>query len=84
MGVLEQFVLIVANDYQHIQLRLGNGLLQMRQRRLRQANLVGPAGYVSMEDGCVGGFVQRGVEGAPDMRAAASKFMNPRPSPSAT
>jgi anthranilate 1,2-dioxygenase large subunit len=32
--------------------------------RLRQANLVGPAGYVSMEDGCVGGFVQRGIEGA--------------------
>ena len=27
-------------------------------------NLVGPAGYVSMEDGCVGGFVQRGVAAA--------------------
>ena len=27
---------------------------EMRRRRLRQANLVGPAGYVSMEDGCVG------------------------------
>jgi anthranilate 1,2-dioxygenase large subunit len=25
---------------------------------------VGPAGYVSMEDGCVGGFVQRGIDGA--------------------
>lgn len=34
---------------------------EMRKRRLRQANLVGPAGYVSMEDGCVGGFVQRGI-----------------------
>jgi anthranilate 1,2-dioxygenase large subunit/terephthalate 1,2-dioxygenase oxygenase component alpha subunit len=29
--------------------------------RLRQANLVGPAGFVSMEDGAVGGFVQRGI-----------------------
>ena len=39
---------------------------EMRRRRLRQANLVGPAGYVSMEDGCVGGFVQRGVATAGD------------------
>jgi len=37
---------------------------EMRQRRLRQLNLVGPAGYVSMEDGCVGGFVQRGAAAA--------------------
>jgi len=33
----------------------------MTERRLRQGNLVGPAGYISMEDGCVGGFVQRGI-----------------------
>ncbi len=39
---------------------------EMRRRRLRQANLVGPAGYVSMEDGCVGGFVERGVAAAGD------------------
>lgn len=38
----------------------------MHRRRLRQANLVGPAGYVSMEDGCVGGFVQRGAAAAGD------------------
>ena len=38
----------------------------MRRRRIRQANLVGPAGFVSMEDGCVGGFVQRGAAAAPD------------------
>ena len=37
--------------------------------RLRQCNLVGPAGYVSMEDGCVGGFVQRGTIGAADRHA---------------
>jgi anthranilate 1,2-dioxygenase large subunit/terephthalate 1,2-dioxygenase oxygenase component alpha subunit len=39
----------------------------MRRRRLKQANLVGPAGYVSMEDGCVGGFVQRGAAAAPEV-----------------
>jgi phenylpropionate dioxygenase-like ring-hydroxylating dioxygenase large terminal subunit len=36
----------------------------LRRLRLKQANLVGPAGYVSMEDGCVGGFVQRGAAAA--------------------
>ncbi len=36
----------------------------MNGRRFRQQNLVGPAGYVSMEDGCVGGFVQRGIAAA--------------------
>jgi anthranilate 1,2-dioxygenase large subunit len=36
----------------------------MTERRLQQANLVGPAGYVSMEDGAVGGFVQRAIKGA--------------------
>jgi anthranilate 1,2-dioxygenase large subunit/terephthalate 1,2-dioxygenase oxygenase component alpha subunit len=41
----------------------------MRTRRLRQNNLAGPAGYVSMEDGCVGGFVQRGVATAGEERA---------------
>jgi anthranilate 1,2-dioxygenase large subunit/terephthalate 1,2-dioxygenase oxygenase component alpha subunit len=39
---------------------------EIRRRRLKQSNLVGPAGYVSMEDGCVGGFVQRGVAAAGD------------------
>ena len=34
---------------------------EMNRRRLKQQNLVGPAGFVSMEDGCVGGFVQRGI-----------------------
>ena len=37
---------------------------RLRAIRLKQANLVGPAGYVSMEDGCVGGFVQRGAAAA--------------------
>lgn len=37
--------------------------------RLKQANLVGPAGFISMEDGAVGGFVQRGIAGAADHEA---------------
>lgn len=40
---------------------------QMTERRLRQANLIGPAGYISMEDGAAPGFVQRGVASAPDL-----------------
>ncbi|HJU15961.1 MAG TPA: Rieske 2Fe-2S domain-containing protein [Stellaceae bacterium] len=36
----------------------------MTERRLAQANLVGPAGYVSMEDGAVGGFIQRAIKGS--------------------
>jgi len=41
----------------------------MVELRLKANNLVGPAGFISMEDGCVGGFVQRGVAGAPDQKA---------------
>jgi anthranilate 1,2-dioxygenase large subunit/terephthalate 1,2-dioxygenase oxygenase component alpha subunit len=39
----------------------------MTERRLRQANLIGPAGYISMEDGAAPGFVQRAVTTAPDL-----------------
>ena len=39
---------------------------ELRAQRLKQNNLVGPAGYVSMEDGAVGGFVQRGIAAAAD------------------
>ena len=38
----------------------------MTRRRLLQANLVGPAGYISMEDGAATGFVQRGVAASAD------------------
>jgi phenylpropionate dioxygenase-like ring-hydroxylating dioxygenase large terminal subunit len=34
--------------------------------RLKANNLVGPAGFISMEDGCVGGFVQRAAKADPD------------------
>jgi anthranilate 1,2-dioxygenase large subunit/terephthalate 1,2-dioxygenase oxygenase component alpha subunit len=42
---------------------------EQRTARLKQLNLVGPAGLVSMEDGCVGGFVQRGIATAQGERA---------------
>jgi phenylpropionate dioxygenase-like ring-hydroxylating dioxygenase large terminal subunit len=38
----------------------------MTERRLLQANLVGPAGFISLEDGAATGFVQRGTRGADD------------------
>jgi anthranilate 1,2-dioxygenase large subunit len=34
----------------------------MTERRLRQGNLIGAAGYIAMEDGCIGGFVQRALQ----------------------
>lgn len=37
---------------------------ELRALRLRQGNLIGPAGYVSMEDGVIGEYVQRGIAGA--------------------
>jgi phenylpropionate dioxygenase-like ring-hydroxylating dioxygenase large terminal subunit len=39
---------------------------QTTELRLAQANLVGPAGYVSMEDGAVGNFIQRAIPGSED------------------
>jgi anthranilate 1,2-dioxygenase large subunit/terephthalate 1,2-dioxygenase oxygenase component alpha subunit len=37
---------------------------RMTELRLKQANLVGPAGYISLEDGAATGFVQRGAASA--------------------
>lgn len=42
---------------------------EKRTVRLKQSNLIGPAGFISMEDGAVGGFVQRGIKGAFDHNA---------------
>ena len=42
---------------------------EQRNVRLKQLNLVGPAGFISMEDGAVGGFVQRGIAGAHGLQA---------------
>jgi anthranilate 1,2-dioxygenase large subunit/terephthalate 1,2-dioxygenase oxygenase component alpha subunit len=38
----------------------------MTERRMRQSNLIGPSGLISMEDGAATGFVQRGIRGASD------------------
>jgi len=38
---------------------------EMAELRLKVNNLVGPAGLISMEDGCVGGFVQRAAKADP-------------------
>ena len=35
---------------------------EMTGRRLRQGNLIGPAGYIAMGDGFIGGFVQRALQ----------------------
>jgi len=40
----------------------------MTLHRVKQANLVGPGGYVSMEDGAVGSFVRRGITGSGEDR----------------
>jgi hypothetical protein len=42
----------------------------MTERRLLQSNLVGPAGYVSMEDGAVGNFIQRAIKGVGEDEAS--------------
>jgi len=39
---------------------------EMKELRLKVNNLVGPAGLISMEDGCVGGWVQRAAKADPD------------------
>ena len=41
----------------------------LHELRLKVNNLVGPAGLISMEDGCVGGWVQRAAKGDPAARS---------------
>ena len=52
---------IAATDLNWTYLGYADDSAEQRQIRLKQANLIGPAGFVSMEDGAVGGFVQRGI-----------------------
>jgi phenylpropionate dioxygenase-like ring-hydroxylating dioxygenase large terminal subunit len=42
---------------------------QQTQQRLLQSNLTGAAGLVSLEDGCINEFVQRGTRGSEDRTA---------------
>ena len=44
---------------------------EMKRRRLRQANLFGPAGYVSADDGEVIEFVQQGFTANPEARTVS-------------
>jgi anthranilate 1,2-dioxygenase large subunit/terephthalate 1,2-dioxygenase oxygenase component alpha subunit len=37
--------------------------------RMKQSNLVGPGGLVSMEDGAIGAFVEKGIRGDLDDNA---------------
>lgn len=39
---------------------------EQRLARIRQSNMFGPAGYIALEDGTVGEFVQRAVRNDPD------------------
>jgi anthranilate 1,2-dioxygenase large subunit len=39
------------------------------EKRVMQVNLTGSSGLVSMEDGCINNFVQRGARGSEDKRA---------------
>ena len=47
---------------------------EMTERRLRQANLIGPAGYISMEDGAAPGFVQRALARRPPTSSRWSRW----------
>ena len=42
---------------------------EQRAMRIRQSNLVGPGGYIAMEDGAVVGWVKRGVKGAENQKS---------------
>lgn len=52
-------------DLNWIYLGYADDAPELRRRRLKQLNLAGPAGFVSMEDGCIGNFVERGAVAAP-------------------
>jgi anthranilate 1,2-dioxygenase large subunit/terephthalate 1,2-dioxygenase oxygenase component alpha subunit len=55
---------IASTDLNWTYLGFADDTPERRRIRLKQANLMGPAGFVSMEDGAVGGFVQRGIVNA--------------------
>jgi phenylpropionate dioxygenase-like ring-hydroxylating dioxygenase large terminal subunit len=57
---------VAESDLNWVYLGFKDDTAELRRHRLKQCNLVGPAGYVSMEDGAVGGFVQRGIAAASD------------------
>jgi len=56
-----------STDLNWVYLGFADDTPERRRMRLKQSNLVGPAGFVSMEDGAVGGFVQRGIAAAGEL-----------------
>ena len=42
---------------------------EQTRKRVMQSNLTGAAGLVSLEDGCINEFVQRGTRGSEDVNA---------------
>src|SRR5260221_1210876 len=50
-------------------LGLSDDTPEQRLTRIKQGNLVGPAGYISIEDGCLRRFLPRGIPGASDEEA---------------
>ncbi|HQT76801.1 MAG TPA: Rieske 2Fe-2S domain-containing protein [Rhodopila sp.] len=67
MGI-RQFVPrgVDSTDLNWIYLGYADDPPDLRRKRLKQLNLAGPAGFVSMEDGCIGNFVERGAASAAD------------------
>jgi anthranilate 1,2-dioxygenase large subunit len=68
-GVTLQILSVFPTDLNWTYLGFSDDTPEQRMTRIKQGNLVGPAGYISMEDGCVGGFVQRGIAGASEQEA---------------
>jgi anthranilate 1,2-dioxygenase large subunit/terephthalate 1,2-dioxygenase oxygenase component alpha subunit len=63
---------VARTDLEWIYFGYADDTPDMRRRRLRHLNLGGPAGFVSMEDGCVGGFVERGIAADADGTAVVA------------
>ena len=49
------------NPHQSPQCRLAVAVDEMQQRRIKQANFVGPAGYIAMEDGYAAEIEQQAI-----------------------
>lgn len=60
---------------------------QQRDARIKQSNMVGPGGLISMEDGVVGGWIQRGVRNDGDKTSVlemGGRTVEPSPDARAT
>ena len=60
---------------------------EQRDARIKQSNMVGPGGLISMEDGVVGGWIQRGVRNDGDKASVlemGGRTVEPSPDSRAT